>query len=58
MCPAAWPFSGGETETLGQTYTCISPRAGVGGDPLQCVYPHIKYIALRQGGQGQYRLTT
>jgi hypothetical protein len=50
--PRGLAFFWGETETIGQTYTCISPRAGFVGDPLQCVYPHIKYIALRQGGAG------
>ena len=50
--PRGLAFFWGETDTIGQTYTCRPPRAGFVGDPLQCVYPHIKYIALRQGGAG------
>jgi hypothetical protein len=42
----------GETETVGATYTCIPPRQGPADERLQCVYPHVKYIALRQGGAG------
>lgn len=50
--PRGLAFFWGETETVGRTYTCIPPREGLAGDRLQCVYPHIKYIALRQGGVG------
>jgi hypothetical protein len=42
----------GETETVGATYTCIPPRQGPADERLQCVYPHVKYIALRRGGAG------
>jgi hypothetical protein len=50
--PRGLAFFWGETETVGATYTCIPPRQGLTGDRLQCVYPHIKYIALRRGGAG------
>jgi hypothetical protein len=50
--PRGLAFFWGETETVGTTYTCIPPRQGLTGDRLQCVYPHIKYIALRRGGAG------
>jgi DUF3047 family protein len=50
--PRGLAFFWGETEMVGATYTCIPPRQGLTGDRLQCVYPHIKYIALRQGGAG------
>ena len=50
--PRGLAFFWGETETVGTTYTCIPPRQGLTGDRLQCVYPHIKYIALRRGAAG------
>jgi len=56
--PRGLAFFLGETETVGTTYTCIPPRQGLTGDRLQCVYPHIKYIALRRGGAGRCRPTT
>lgn len=42
----------GETETVGVTYTCVTPREGPADKPLQCTYPHIKYLALRRGAPG------
>jgi hypothetical protein len=36
----------------GTTYTCITPRNGPPDARLQCRYPHVKYIALRQGEAG------
>ena len=50
--PRGLAFFWGETETVGATYTCIPPRQGPPEERLQCVYPHVKYIALRSGGQG------
>jgi Protein of unknown function (DUF3047) len=50
--PRGLAFFWGETETVGTTYTCITPRQGPANERLQCVYPHVKYIALRSGGIG------
>jgi hypothetical protein len=50
--PRALAFFWGETEQVGTTYTCITPRNGPPDMRLQCRYPHVKYIALRQGGAG------
>jgi hypothetical protein len=50
--PRGLAFFWGETETVGVTYTCIPPRQGPAEERLQCVYPHVKYIALRSGGAG------
>jgi hypothetical protein len=50
--PRGLAFFWGETETPGATYTCISPRQGPDGTRMQCKYPHVKYIALRRGGEG------
>jgi len=50
--PRGLAFFWGETEAVGTNYTCITPRQGSANEPLQCVYPHIKYIALRRGGAG------
>lgn len=50
--PRGLAFFWGETETVGATYTCIPPRQGSADKRLQCVYPHVKYIALRSGGAG------
>jgi hypothetical protein len=50
--PRGLAFFWGETETVGATYTCITPRQGPAEKRLQCTYPHIKYIALRRGGAG------
>lgn len=50
--PRGLAFFWGETETVGATYTCITPRQGLADERLQCVYPHVKYIALRRGGAG------
>ncbi|MGQ4810108.1 hypothetical protein NKDENANG_03554 [Candidatus Entotheonellaceae bacterium PAL068K] len=50
--PRTLAFFWGATETVGALYTCITPRHGPADRPLQCKYPHIKYIALRRGGTG------
>ena len=50
--PRALAFFWGETEQVGVTYTCIAPRHGPPDVRLQCRYPHVKYIALRQGETG------
>jgi len=50
--PRALAFFWGETEQVGTTYTCITPRNGPPDARLQCRYPHVKYIALRQGEAG------
>lgn len=50
--PRSLAFFWGETEQVGAVYTCITPRHGPADKPLQCKYPHVKYIALRSGGVG------
>jgi hypothetical protein len=50
--PRGLAFFWGETETVGATYTCIPPRQGSPEARLQCVYPHVKFIALRRGDAG------
>ena len=50
--PRALAFFWGETEQVGTTYTCITPRNGPPDVRLQCRYPHVKYIALRHGEAG------
>jgi len=50
--PRALAFFWGETEQVGTTYTCITPRNGPADVRLQCRYPHVKYIALRHGEAG------
>lgn len=50
--PRMLAFFWGETETVGHSYTCIPPREGPTDVRLTCVYPHVKYIALRSGGEG------
>lgn len=50
--PQGLAFFWGETEVVGANYTCITPRQGPMNEQLQCVYPHVKYIALRSGGAG------
>lgn len=50
--PRMLSFFWGETETVGNTYTCIPPREGPDDELLMCIYPHIKYIALRSGDEG------
>jgi hypothetical protein len=47
--PRTLAFFWGETETVGTSYTCITPRLGPADTRLQCRYPHVKYIALRRG---------
>lgn len=50
--PRALAFFWGATETVGASYTCITPRQGPRDVRMQCKYPHVKYIALRSGGAG------
>lgn len=50
--PRMLAFFWGETETVGNTYTCIPPREGPTDVRIMCVYPHVKYIALRSGDKG------
>ena len=50
--PRMLAFFWGETETVGDTYTCIPPREGPADVRILCVYPHVKYIALRSGSEG------
>jgi hypothetical protein len=50
--PRALAFFWGETETVGMSYTCVTPRNGHEAVRLQCNYPHVKYIALRHGDVG------
>ncbi len=50
--PRMLAFFWGETETVGDTYTCIPPREGPVDVRIMCLYPHVKYIALRSGGEG------
>ena len=51
--PRMLAFFWGETETVGTSYTCIPPREGPADERLMCIYPHVKYIALRSGGEGR-----
>jgi hypothetical protein len=46
--PRGLAFFWGETETIGQSYTCIQPRIGPKDVRMQCRYPQVHYIALRQ----------
>ncbi len=50
--PRGLAFFWGETETVGQFYTCIPPRIGPADVRMLCRYPHIHYIALRQNDAG------
>jgi hypothetical protein len=50
--PRALAFFWGETEQVGSVYTCITLRNGPPDERLQCRYPHVKYLALRQGEAG------
>jgi hypothetical protein len=50
--PRGLAFFWGETEKVGANYTCITPHNEPGEKPLQCTYPHLKYIALRNGEAG------
>lgn len=50
--PRALALFWGETERVGDNYTCIVPRDGPAEARMQCKYPHIKYLALRQGEAG------
>lgn len=50
--PRTLAFFWGETERVGNDYTCIPPRDGPAEVRMQCKYPHVKYLALRQGEAG------
>lgn len=50
--PRGLAFFWGETETVGQSYTCIPPRIGPAHVRMQCRYPHVHYIALRRNHVG------
>lgn len=50
--PRGLAFFWDETETIGQSYTCIQPRIGPEDVRMQCRYPHVHYIALRQSQAG------
>ncbi len=50
--PRSLAFFWGETERVGAMYTCIPARDGPPDTRLQCKYPHVKYLALRQGDAG------
>lgn len=50
--PRGLAFFWGETETVGQSYTCIQPRIGPEDVRMQCRYPHVHYIALRRNHAG------
>lgn len=51
--PRMLAFFWGETETIGNSYTCIPPREGPADVRIMCIYPHVKYIALRSGDEGR-----
>ena len=51
--PRILSFFWGETETVGDTYTCVTPRDGPDDVQLTCNYPHVKYIALHSGEEGK-----
>ena len=51
--PRALAFFWGETETVGASYTCVTPQQGPTEKRMQCTYPHVKYIALRRGEPGR-----
>lgn len=50
--PRMLAFFWGETETVGNNYTCVPPRGGPSDARIMCIYPHVKYIALRNGNEG------
>ena len=50
--PRMLAYFWGETETVGDSYTCVPPREGPAEARIMCIYPHVKYIALRSGGEG------
>ena len=51
--PRMLAYFWGETETVGDNYTCVPPREGPADERIMCIYPHVKYIALRSGGEGR-----
>ena len=50
--PRMLAFFWGETEAVGDIYTCVPPREGPADVRIMCTYPHVKYIALRSGDEG------
>lgn len=56
--PRALAFFWGENDAVGKNYTCIQPRVGPADERMQCNYPHVKYIALRQGEEGSTHTDT
>ena len=50
--PRGLAFFWDETATIDANYTCVPARNGPADKKLQCIYPHIKYIALRNGSAG------
>ena len=51
--PRMLAYFWGETETVGDSYTCVAPREGPADARIMCIYPHVKYIALRSGDEGR-----
>ena len=51
--PRMLAYFWGETETVGGNYTCVPPREGPSDERMMCIYPHVKYIALRSGDEGR-----
>lgn len=51
--PRMLAYFWGETETVGDNYTCVPPREGPADARIMCIYPHVKYIALRSGDEGK-----
>lgn len=51
--PRALAFFWGETENVGNNYTCITPRNGPADVRMHCKFPHVQYIALRRGDAGK-----
>lgn len=51
--PRALAFFWGETENVGDNYTCIPPRNGPADTRMHCKFPHVQYIALRRGDAGK-----
>lgn len=50
--PRGLAFFWDEASTVGNSYTCVIPRNGPTDKHLQCIYPHVKYIPLRNGAIG------
>ena len=47
--PRGLAFYWNESDTIGQSYTCIKPEGGPPGHQQACTYPHVKYIPLQKG---------